>query len=197
MRRNILTIGTALMAILLAAACSSTSTGSPSATTTDSLTPNLYGAPHVATALDTAKFQSNPCSSITSAQLATLDIGTSTRVATGGVGPTCNWAANGDGTKSTATIGYLTSGAGLSSIYSTKSSYAVFTVLPDIDGYPAVSALTVDERSSGTCDISVGVSDSLAVDISLSVASGQYKSDPCTPNQQLAADVISNIKNGG
>jgi uncharacterized protein DUF3558 len=197
-RRNIVIIGTALAAALLMAGCSSSGTGSPGAastTTADSSTPNLYGAPHVANPLDTSKVQQNPCGSITSAQLATFNIGTTTKVITGGVGPGCDWSAD-DPAKSGVTLGYLTAGAVLSSIYYGKSTYAVFKVWPAIDGYPAVSALSAPEPN-GMCDISVGMSDSLAMDIQLSVNSGQYVSDPCTPNQQLVADIISNIKNGG
>jgi hypothetical protein len=96
-----------------------------------------------------------------------------------------------------AEVGYLAGQGGLSTIFGQKGNYAVLTTLPSIDGYPAVLALVVDQRAQGNCDITVGASNSLAIDIQLNVNSGPQKADPCTSDQQLAADVISNIKNGG
>jgi hypothetical protein len=201
-RRNIITLGTLLSAALLAAGCSSSAPGEPGPLTTSagavaSSTANLYGAPHVSNPLDTSAFQKNPCSSLTTAQLNALNVGTQSEVRNNPAGPTCAWKPGAGESRSVALITYVTSGQGLSGVYSDKNAGGPFEILPPVDGYPAVYAPVTDERSRGVCQIGVGVSDTLVVVIGLTINSGQYKTDPCTPNTQLAADVISNIKSGG
>jgi hypothetical protein len=181
-------------AALLAAGCTPSTTSTPSTTTTTSTSGDLAGAPHVANPLDTSRFQNDPCASITAGQLAQLRIAGTTQTISG-VGPGCVWTDALDATAASASVSYLTGGAGLSGVYSQRDNYAAFRELPPIDGYPAVYAPPVDQTADGTCDITVGASDSLAIDVQLTVKSGPYKKDPCTPNTQLAADVISNIKN--
>jgi hypothetical protein len=202
-RRSLIAAGIAVLATVAVAGCNSPKTGTPSATTPSdpssttagsSSQANLYGAPHVAVPLDTSKFQSNPCNSIAAAQLDALNIGAITKLSNAN-GPTCQWSSDTDPSKSGATVTYVTNGSGLASLYSAKSTYAVFNPVSPIDGYPAVIA--IGNRAQGECVMAVGVSDSLAVAVALTVNSGQYQADPCTPNQQLAADVVSNIKNGG
>lgn len=191
MRRT--AIALAVLGVALAG-CSS-GAGSPTsagpATTTDP--GNLNGAPRVANPLDTTKMQHDPCGSVTEAQLARLGIGTSGKPANVG-GPTCDWGSDTDPNASGATISYLTSAAGLSAVYGQKGTYALFQPLPPIDGYPAVIAAQTDERSTGNCDVTVGVSDKLAMDVAVTVNSGPSRTDPCTPAEQLAADAIANIR---
>lgn len=163
----------------------------PTTTTTNSA--NLNGAPRVANPLNTEKMQSNPCGSVSTAALRQLDIGTSAKPGNVG-GPTCDWGSDSDPNVGGATISYLTSASGLSTVYGQKSTYALFQVLPPIDGYPAVIAAQSDERSTGNCDVTVGVSDKLAMDVAVTVNSGPQKTDPCTPAETLAADAISTIR---
>ncbi len=203
MRRSVSIPCVVIGALIAAVGCSSPQNGTPTPTdatgSTGSGDPsptNLNGAPHIADPLNAAKFLRNPCASITPSQLAALHIGPTTSPSNAG-GPTCDWGSDVDYTFSHASVGYLTDGGGLATVYGQKSIYAVFTVLPSIDGYPAVYALTVDQRSSGNCDITIGASDSLDFDVQINVNSGPEQTDPCTPDRQLAVDVISNIKNGG
>jgi hypothetical protein len=198
-RNTVIVIG--VLTTMVLAACSTSGnglSGSPTTAspTTGSSASGPTGAPHVGTPLATSKFQSNPCSSLTTAQLQQLGAGTDGHTASSGLGPTCNWGGSTGtaATPSTATVTYLTAGSGLSSVYTSRSSYDYFQPTT-VDGYPAVYALLVDNRAHGECSVTVGVSDQLAVAIGLTVNSGQYRTDPCTPNTQLAADVISNIKN--
>ncbi len=194
MRRTTITVAVLGFALAGCTAGAGSPIPSPTTTTTDSV--NLNGAPHVANPLDTAKMQANPCGSVTGAQLDQLNIGTTGKPDNVG-GPTCDWGSDSDPTKSGATISYLTSAAGLSTVYGQKGTYALFQPLPPINGYPAVIAAQSDERSTGNCDVTVGVSDKLAMDVVLTVNSGPQQADPCTPAEQLAADAISNIRSGG
>ena len=203
-RRNIITLGAALVVTLLAASCSSTATGAPSSSattsaTTETSTTDLAGAPHIANPLDTSKAQQNPCGTVQTAQLTALGIGTTPKVTSTTLGPACTWSGSDTATRTNAngSVTFLTAGSGLSSVYSARSTYAVFQVWPAVDGYPAVSALPVDERPHGNCDVTVGVSDSLALDVSYYANDAQYKSDPCGAAQRLASDAVSNIKDGG
>jgi hypothetical protein len=193
-RRTAITMAVLGLALAGCTAGAGSPIPSPTSTTTESV--NLNGAPHVANPLDTVKMQANPCASVTSAQLDQLDIGTTGKQDNVG-GPACDWGSDSDPTKSGATISYLTSATGLSTVYGQKGTYALFQPLPPISGYPAVLAAQSDERSTGNCDVTVGVSDKLAMDVVLTVNSGPQKADPCTPAEQLAADAISNIKAGG
>ena len=194
MRRTAITVAVLGLALAGCTAGAGSPISTPPSTTTASV--NLNGAPHVANPLDTAKVRANPCGTVTAAQLDQLNIGTSGKPGNVG-GPTCDWGSDSDPTRSGATISYLTSAAGLSTVYGQKSTYALFQALPPISGYPAVIAAQSDERSTGNCDVTVGVSDKLAMDVALTVNSGPRKADPCAPAEALAADAISNIRTGG
>ncbi|HEX3792377.1 MAG TPA: DUF3558 domain-containing protein [Pseudonocardiaceae bacterium] len=202
MRRDSIIIGTAVAAILLAAGCSSTG-GTPTPTTDNSggattalPSTSLNGAPHVADPLDVSKFRDNPCTALTPTQVQQLNIGATAKADNTG-GPSCDWGSATDSAKVGVTVSFLSGGGGLSYIYANKADYAVFTGLSSIDGYPAIRADQVDQTSIGECTVVVGASDDQAVSFALSAGLSQDKSDPCTATQQLAQDVITNIKSGG
>ncbi|HEV3356749.1 MAG TPA: DUF3558 domain-containing protein [Pseudonocardiaceae bacterium] len=197
MRRTLSALGVAIAALVTTAGCTNVSVGTPAAAPPTGL--KLNGAPHVADPVDTAKFQDDPCSTVSATQLTALNIGTQTNVTFAVLGPSCQWGADLDLDPSAfrAILTYRTSESGLSGIYAQRHSYQVFTVLPPIEGYPAVLAEQTDQRPYGGCVITVGVADGVAIDVGLTVTSGQYATDPCTPDTQLATDVVTNLKTGG
>jgi hypothetical protein len=179
-----------------------------SSSTGASAAQDLHGAPPVANPLDTTKFQQNPCASLTAVQLQhlrdSIDAGTEPKSRTNSTGPACGWGASDRGSATLLDSAFLTAGSGLSSAYAQKSDYAVFDKLPDIQGYPAVVAMSVDGRSQGHCSIQVGVTDQLVVSVQISVSSvpganGQvnpYYKQPCTPAQQVAEAVMTTLRGG-
>jgi hypothetical protein len=86
---------------------------------------------------------------------------------------------------------------GLSTLYQKRGEVGLFQELPPVRGYPAVIYDPIDARSSGTCPVSVGVSDSLAYDVILMAPTGPLKADPCGAAHQIATTVLGHLKNGG
>ena len=91
---------------------------------------------------------------------------------------------------------FLTTGSGLSSIYSQKSQYVVFEQLPDIAGYPAVVAMTDDARPHGDCKVSVGVTNELLINVEGGVDSGPDRANPCPRVQVIATAMVTTMKGG-
>jgi uncharacterized protein DUF3558 len=69
--------------------------------------------------------------------------------------------------------------------------------LPPIAGYPAVVTGNVDARAQGLCTVVVGVSDTIAfeVPITLSLANIGQK-DPCESAAVVAGMALETIKKG-
>ena len=196
MRKSLSILGVAIATLVTVSGCTNVSAGTPAAAPPAGL--KLNGAPHVADPLDTAQFQDDPCTTVSTAQLNALKIGTQYNITFGALGPSCQWGPDPDLDPNAlrAILTYRTSESGLSTIYQHRHSYQIFTVLPAIDGYPAVLDEQTDQRPYGGCVITVGVADGVAIDIGLTVPSGQYVTDPCTPDTQLANDVVTNLKTG-
>jgi hypothetical protein len=181
---------------------------SGSSSTGASAAQDLHGAPPVANPLDTTKFQQNPCASLTAAQLQQLrgsvDAATEPEPHKQSFGPACFWRASDRGSATGLDVAFLTAGSGLSSAYAQKGDYAVFEKLPDIQGYPAVVAMSVDGRSTGHCSIQVGVTDQMVVSVQIGVSSvpgangqaNQFYKEPCTPAQQVAEAVVATLRGG-
>jgi hypothetical protein len=168
---------------------------------------DLHGAPKVAHPLDTTKFQQDPCSMLTAAQLqqlhASISAATTPEPRTDGAGPACFFSHRDNGTDTAIDVGFLTAGDGLSDIFANKSDYHAFEQLPDIQGYPAVLAMNADTRAQGHCSMLVGVTDHLALSVQVSVSNvplngqvNQYYTRPCTPAQQVADAVVTTLRAG-
>jgi Protein of unknown function (DUF3558) len=146
--------------------------------------------------LDTTAFQKTPCSVLTAAQLTQFNIGTQGQQdSSAPLGPACNW--NDDTGPSNMTLGVIivTQGQGLAGIYSQKSTYPVFQPLANVGGYPAVIALTADGRSQGLCQVSVGVTNNVLVEVSVALRAGAPDvSNPCPRNQNIATAVVQTLK---
>ncbi|MFI9388622.1 DUF3558 domain-containing protein [Kutzneria sp. NPDC052558] len=195
-------LGTTAVAAL-ASGCSPTPSPTPTGTTTttDSDSAASSGAPKVKTPLDTMKFQAAPCSTLTSAQVQSVGINAqaSTADVATALGPGCRWTQNDGGTG--FTVQFVTSNTkGLSTLYAQKDSLndgGYFTPIADIQGYPAVLYSPVDDRSSGTCGVAVGVSDTLDYSVALtSATTAPSRSDPCPVAEKIADLVMTTLRGG-
>lgn len=196
MRSATITLALAATALALVAGCS-TGTGTATPTTTAATTATLpaYGAPKVDRPLDTTKYQQNPCSVLTPAQLPALGDhggqGTPEPLAS------CNWAdptsANvlGDGFDNQT--GNRT---GLSGTYQNRSGYQIFQPT-QIAGYPAVIVVQQGHGGQGECDVEVGTADDLEVDFNVVLNQGYPNyGTPCVVAQQLAQAGVTTMKSG-
>jgi hypothetical protein len=134
---------------------------------------------------------------LTAAQLKELSVGASgNQVNDAPLGPQCAWKdSQGPSTINFGVI-FLTSGQGLAGIYSQKDTYKVFQPLLDTAGYPTVVAMSDDGRPQGDCEISVGVSNQLVIDVEGTVNGGPDKTNPCPRIQSIAAAMVTTMKGG-
>jgi hypothetical protein len=195
-------LGVTVVAVALMAGCSSSAQpGSPQPTgggveTSGSRTSAASsGAPHVANPLDTSKFQAVPCTVLDTSNVQSLGFTAPGQAESDATGPNCHW--NNSETGVSLDVGFVTANkSGLSALYAKRSSLKLFQPLPDIQGYPAVIYGTIDARSSGTCNVDVGVSDSLNVDVMLQASTGPLKADPCGTAQKIAGMVMGHLTGG-
>ncbi|GAB3439842.1 DUF3558 domain-containing protein [Actinophytocola sediminis] len=158
--------------VVVTAGCSSEENGNPTAqpttSTSESSAPSAdetHGAPLVDTPLDATAFLTQPCTTLSKAQLATFDVSrpgieTTTGAVAENAGPFCTWHANPD-LGSTIGVGFLTGNEnGLSDTYRGRDQFKYFEPVT-VAEYPAVYASSPDLRARGTCVIVVGISDSL------------------------------------
>ncbi|MFC0432264.1 DUF3558 domain-containing protein [Kutzneria buriramensis] len=189
-------------AVLMMTGCSNPpsiggTAGPSSASSTDTAPP---GVPNVAHPLDTAAFQKAPCSVLTAAQLQQLTITAAGKPdLTDPLGPVCHWDNQTGPSKMDLAVYIVTAGQGLAGIYSQKDTYQVFQPLPDIEGYPAVTAQN-DDPKQGNCVVSVGVSNALFVNVLVNLKTGvdaaPDMTNPCPRNRTVAEAVVATIKAG-
>ncbi|MBE8517643.1 DUF3558 domain-containing protein [Amycolatopsis sp. H6(2020)] len=192
--------------LLVAAACSTTNPGMPSASSpapgssseSNSALPGP-GVPKVLHPVDVARFKQEPCGALTDSQVAELlGSGVSGKPdLRAPAGPTCSWDA---ADVSQAGIGVIFMNAdqlGLTSVYEAKDKqYQFFQPMESIDGFPIVAYGVSDERTSrGRCAVALGVSDTQAVDIHVAQSEKNVgKKDPCVATHAIAAQVLSNLR---
>jgi hypothetical protein len=195
---------------LAAAGCTTTSPGEATSmstfgvSTADSTsTPSdegdlpAHGAPKVSDPLDTNRFQDEPCALLTASQAQDeLNLPPSGKPEGLALGKGCNWF-NRD-TRGEVTLGLLTGNPnGLSAAYEAnqRGDYAYFTELPPVDGHPVVASDVVDRRSSGACIVDVGVTDTLLLNVALSLSQSKVEmKDPCEVAAQVAGLALRTMK---
>ena len=190
------------LAAMLLAGCSSETpgqaqstptTGTPASSDSQNGTPSASAsqAPKVATPLDAIRFINNPCSALTSTDLAGLHVDNAinggARHNAGGV--QCTWsgeAAGGIG------IGWETEVTdGLSDLYA-KSDTIAYWKPTAVSGYPAAYGDAIsDGRAQGDCVINVAVNDHLYFNSQFTDPSNADQS--CALAEQAAVDVIRNL----
>ena len=112
------------------------------------------------------------------------------------LGTACDW--NNSTTGAAATVGYTTQvHDGLSAVYeNTKPQSSVWRELPLIQGFPAVAyTVTSSGTHGGFCQVSVGISDSLTVDASLTLRRAKIgNTDACELAPRVADMVVTNLR---
>lgn len=176
--------------------------GTGSDTTTQSDEPNpdelpAHGAPKVADPLDPAKFQENPCLSLTSQQSEDFNLGPSGQPYQGDLGEACKW--RNASTRGQVDLQFLDDDPrGLSSEYEVDEDgrWAYFEEL-SIEGYPAVARSQVDRRDGGACTVVVGASDVIAFEIVLQQSQEKIGTDdPCEVAADVAGEAVKTMKAG-
>lgn len=204
MSRKLAALGCGILLVTALAGCTSAADGTPVSVPGDAsssaqpttTTVEDNKAPQVKHPLDATRFLTAPCTVLTSAQLATLDISTPGEPETTGAvaeqaGPMCSWFT--DGSRDLYDIGFLTGNKnGLSDTY--RGTWNGYFEPTDVDGYPAVFNDVVDGRDGGRCNMTVGVNDNLAFRTQLTADIGRQT---CDGAKNLARLVLATIKAGG
>jgi hypothetical protein len=155
-------------------------------------------APRVDRPLDASWFLAQPCAVLDKSQLGPLGVSRRGIPTTSGAvadyaGPFCSWHANPE-LGSTIGVGFITGNKnGLSDMYRGRDRFEDFRPV-EVDGYPAVFANGPDLRANGTCNVAVGVSDTLMIR-----ASEQGRLDAqgaCDRAAQVASSALTTIRGG-
>ncbi|SMD16367.1 DUF3558 domain-containing protein [Kibdelosporangium aridum] len=207
MRRRLHRFGLAAIAIvMLAGGCTLTQAGSPvspPASAPETTTPgphNRYGAPAVTNPLDAAKFLAQPCTALSTSQLASLNLGAegeadTTSAVARNAGPSCSWKNS-----SIAYYVHLTfmtgNKNGLADFYRAHrdGDFQAYWIETTVDGYPGVFKDVRDSRPTGSCDLAVGVSDVLTFRTNVQSREGEKS---CDQAKQAASLVLQTLKAGG
>jgi hypothetical protein len=192
-----------LVSVVVVSGCSTSEGGKPIATSGATASSGVttstdnHGAPRVAVPLDGTSFLSTPCAVLTDTQLETLNLPKPGRPDTDSAlarsaGPSCLWQ-NSD-TPSTIGFGFLSGNKnGLSDTYRGRERFEGYFEPTEVDGYPAVFDDTSDFRADGSCNITVGISDTLAF---RAAEDGPLGVKSCDRAKQVASMVIQTIRSG-
>jgi hypothetical protein len=193
-------LGVVVVAVLVTAGCSGSGTtpfvpGGALSTTPAPASTSAHRpkgeAPAVPEPMDAGDLVDEPCGALTTEQLSGIGVTEPGATEYDDSDPGCRWHV----ATSTLHVVSLTAVAsekdGLSHVYSNKE-YQQYFEPTEIDGYPAVYASMLDQRSSGNCELWVGVTDELAVDI----ATHFLETDPCPVAERIAAGMIEHARDG-
>jgi hypothetical protein len=156
----------------------------------------------VSNPLDATKYVSQPCGVLSSATLKSLNItkpgkpDTDSQVAKT-AGPYCGWFSDDQPIPKSYDVGLLTGNKnGLSDTYrGGKRAFPGYFEPTDVSGYPAVFNDGADGRPTGRCNITVGISDTLAFRAATTFTSKEGAAS-CDAAKQLASAVIQKLKEG-
>lgn len=204
MRRSMVTV--VVVGVVSLAGCTSEQPGQAQPVEGASSAPDdglpHSGAPGVRDPLDVSRFVRNPCAALTPDQ-ATNTLGLDPKGEYYGefeksIGPACSWNDRAKG--SSAMVLFATNAVfdqGLSQLYAVRDRFEVFEPDKPIQGYPALVWMDRDQRSTGQCSLSVGVTDRLAVQMSATVSRDKRgKLDPCEGARTVADLAITTMKSG-
>ncbi|MCP2260512.1 Protein of unknown function (DUF3558) [Streptoalloteichus tenebrarius] len=145
-------------------------------------------------ALDTAKFQQDPCSVLTAAELQTLRVAAKGEVDKDPA-PRCAWSDWRGPSKLDFSVTIAANRQGLAQLYRNKGNFEHFEPF-QVEGYPAVM---LDDSRVGMCDVEVAVMDSLSNSVKV-----QFTDDDkaaavvkCGQTKILATEVMKTLKGGG
>lgn len=201
MRTRTTAIGIAAALAVLAGCGGGGTTGTPTQTPSSTsssgdTTPN--GAPKVKTPLAYERFEADPCSVLTAAQLETLGLpGIKGEVNPGTPGKSCIWLGSKTPSKATPSVVFLQGVEGLDALYGAKANMELWEPQPPVQGYPAVLNSAADLRKSGQCSLDVGVTDKQVLSFLIQTDKGGTRySEPCAAVTDFANQVITTMKAG-
>lgn len=213
--RRVAAFGGGVAVVLALAGCSNSEAGTPVATDTPGGTSgttrspgetsatgssNRYGAPRVAQPLDATKFLAQPCSALTAQQLSNLNLPAQGKADTDSPiaknsGPSCEWI-NSD-TATSVGLSFTTGNKnGLADLYraNKEGKWTGYWEETTVSSYPGVFHGVTDARAQGSCNLAVGVSESLTFLVDIG---GRLKEQSCDFAKQVAAAVVDTLKAGG
>lgn len=203
MARSVLKVTAAVtLALAALAGCSSQGeagpqpTGSGSGSSTAPSDDPSNGAPKVEHPLDTGKFQKDPCSVLTAAQVQSLGLSKKGEPdVKNALGPKCFFSGSAAPVGMGFGVTFVTANTqGLASIYGQKDTLKVFDP-QSIQGYPAIDYGVSDMRSEGSMGLAVGVTDQLTFEVDLDIDKGApNQSNPLPVAVKIADMVITNVK---
>jgi hypothetical protein len=200
--RSSLLAGFALVAVALAG-CSGTSAGNPSPAASAPTSASSPGseAPAVRNPLPAAVIAGSPCETALTKSELEVFLGTGVGAPKPGedeTGLTCRWSNLDSGAG--FTVAYQTKlDGGLRLAYkNAKPTAAHWEELPAVQSYPAIGYLASgeDPDDKGLCQVVVGISDTLAyaVGVSLSESAQANGREACSAGREVADKVMTNIK---
>ena len=156
-------------------------------------------APAVPEPLDATRFAGDPCSVLTGRQLAGFEVSAAGEPETGGAlgesAPACVWHSDHAPIPQTYSVSFLRGNAqGLEDIYrDAEDRWKGYFEPVAVNGHPAVLHDSVDRREDGACGLAVGLSDTLALGVSVR---GGTRLGPrsCPRAQRIAAAVLTTVK---
>ena len=199
MNRAVRATTVALVALGALTACSHGSNPTsalPGASSAASSGPAASGqgkAPAVPAALPTDQLIANPCSALSDAQLTKLNMAAPGKRSQDSKGRTCTWNGATNDANSAYIIPLTPNKNGLSDTYDSRAQFAYFEPTT-IDGYPAVYANPTDMRSQGDCPVYVGVTDVVAVNVTVLLYQGPHVTNPCEVTKAVATAMIEHLK---
>jgi hypothetical protein len=147
------------------------------------------GAPAVDEPLDVEVLRHDPCDAITAEQLGGLgitDIGLHDSYEGN---PECRWHLSDSQLHVIGLSPVVSSDGGLGDVYE-KKDYQQYFEPTEVDGFPAVYASVLEQRSRGNCNLWVGVTDQLVVSINTYF----LEVDPCPVAERIATAMIENAR---
>jgi hypothetical protein len=158
------------------------------------------GAPRVSDPLPVSVLSGDPCIDALTPQQVVAAVGVSVagkREDLAQTGPACAWSNHSTG--GAVGVSYtVNTHVGLSGVYAnTQPQSAVWRVLPDIQGFPAVAHAGTKggEIPVGFCQASIGLADSISIDVSLTLgASKRDTEDACSLIPQIADMTVTTLR---
>jgi hypothetical protein len=158
------------------------------------------GAPKVNDPLPASVLSGDPCTDALTPEQVVAAVGVSVageREDLAQTGPACAWSNHGTG--GAVGVSYtVNTHVGLSGVYAnTRPQSAVWHVLPDIQGFPAVAHAGTKggEIPIGFCQASIGLADSVSIDVSLTLgASKRNTEDACSLIPQIADMTVTTLR---
>lgn len=183
---------------LMLAACSDNPGNTPTTTAPPVTTPSLpdSGAPKVENPLDTARFETEPCSvsPLAALEKAGMEFRKAEEEPGFTAGPRCKWFYRQDRYGVISGTFTAISDRGLSDLYDQRDEWAYFQELT-IAGYPAVMYDGIERRDTGDCPLAVGIRDDQTYDITASLDTQHpNRKDPCKVAKAFVEIALKTMK---